>query len=106
VQIVEATLAPVNSNHSAIACGVIRLVFNIIGCYLLTFCNRRTLTIASGVSSGLAMIALATHIYITATDPVDHWIWHYTPMGWFKKNYTPLKICENLSFQSSSCVST
>lgn len=84
VQIVEATLAPVNSNHSAVVLGVVRLVFNIAGCYLITFCNRRTLTIFSGVASGLAMIALATHMYITslgADGAVEHWLWHYVPIG-------------------------
>lgn len=59
VQIVEASLAPVNSNHSAVAFGVVRLVFNIAGCYLLSFCNRRTLNhrLGGGIRAGNACIS-------------------------------------------------
>jgi facilitated trehalose transporter len=84
VQIVEATGAPVNANHTAVAFGIIRLFFNIGGCYLMTFCNRRTLTVVSGVTSGLAMISLATHHYLTKTGQApwqDEWLWRHLPIA-------------------------
>jgi len=74
----------VNANHTAVAFGIIRLVFNIIGCYLMSFCRRRTLTVASGVTSGLAMISLATHKYLMTSGKVsleDNWLWNHLPIA-------------------------
>ncbi|CAB3384187.1 Hypothetical predicted protein [Cloeon dipterum] len=82
VQIVESTGANVDSSMAAVCFGVIRLVFNVIGCYLLTFCGRRFLTIASGVASGTAMLTLGVHHYLDATGIVasEAWLWRYLPI--------------------------
>ncbi|XP_059484916.1 uncharacterized protein LOC132202182 [Neocloeon triangulifer] len=82
VQIVEMTGAKVDTSKMAVGFAILRLFFNVIGCYLLTFCNRRTLTIASGVTSGLAMICLATHNYLHTQGIVisDSLMWNYLPI--------------------------
>jgi hypothetical protein len=83
VEIVGRTGANINGYVTAVGFGIIRFICNVIGCIVLSQYNRRTLTIFSGVSSGLAMLALGTHGYITRndTEPSELLVWRYFPIG-------------------------
>ncbi|CAB3384188.1 Hypothetical predicted protein [Cloeon dipterum] len=81
VQIIESTGARVDADQAAVSFAVLRLFCNVIGCYLMTVCNRRTMTIASGVASGAAVLSLATHNYLnTIAVASDDWLWRHLPI--------------------------
>lgn len=62
---------------AAIYTAVIRLVFTIVGCFLLFYMNRRSLCILSGIGSTTAAITLSIYLYVkmgTETSNLDFWI--------------------------------
>ncbi|XP_077288470.1 facilitated trehalose transporter Tret1-like [Arctopsyche grandis] len=62
---------------AAIYTAVIRLVFTIVGCFLLFYMNRRSLCILSGIGSTAAAITLSIYLYVkmgTETSTFDFWI--------------------------------
>lgn len=66
-----------DSLMAAIYTAVIRLVFSIIGCVLLFYLNRRTLSLISGVTSTAATLILSIYMFVNEgkeTTDASFWI--------------------------------
>lgn len=69
VDIISEFGTDVNSMTAAVYTAVVRLLFTIGACFMLYHLNRRTLSILSGIGSGLSTIVLAIFTYIRLGQP-------------------------------------
>lgn len=69
VDIISEFGTEVNSMTAAVYTAVTRLIFTISACFMLYHLNRRTLSILSGIGSGVSTTILAIFTYIRLGEP-------------------------------------